>query len=210
MKTKKFFVALVALFMGSQVMVFAQQDKKEGRPERKQPTKEQMQEMLCNRIINELALDDSEAAKFSPVYKKYMEELAAARGDEAPRPGKGKPGEAKEGVEEQTPAMPTDAEVEAAIKARFEQERKILDIRESYYTEFRKVLSAKQILKMYNMEKRNDRRAPQQGMKQGGQRGPQQGMQQGPQQGMQPGGHRGGQQGGPQECWETQAEAGQE
>ena len=51
--------------------------------------------------------------------------------------------------------VPTDAEVEQAIKARFAQSRKILDIREEYYNEFRKFLSPKQIQKMYNMEKHN-------------------------------------------------------
>ena len=53
------------------------------------------------------------------------------------------------------PNRPTDAEVEQAIKARFAQSRKILDVREKYYNEFRKFLSPKQIQKMYNMEKHN-------------------------------------------------------
>lgn len=59
-------------------------------------------------------------------------------------------------ADKQTPKpLPTDAEVEQAIKARFAQSRKILDVREKYYNEFRKFLSPKQIQKMYNMEKHN-------------------------------------------------------
>ena len=49
----------------------------------------------------------------------------------------------------------TDAEVEQVIKARFAQSRKMLDIREKYYNEFRKILSPKQIAKIYQTEKSN-------------------------------------------------------
>ncbi len=74
MRTKKFLMVLVAIFMGSQVTLFAQ-EKKGARPERKQLNKEQMQEMQCSQIIKGLALDDATAAKFTPVYKQYMEEM---------------------------------------------------------------------------------------------------------------------------------------
>lgn len=147
MKTRKFFMVLVALFMGSQVALFAQETKK---PERQRPTAEQMQQMQCNQIIKSLALDDAAAAKFTPVYKKYMEEMRATRNVKRHKPAAGT------AVDKQTPKpVPTDAEVEAAIKGRFAQARKILDIREKYYDEFRKFLSPQQIQKMYNMEKRN-------------------------------------------------------
>ena len=78
MKTKKFFMVLVALFMGSQMAIFAQ-GKKEGKMDRKQFGQEQMQKMQCNQLINALALDDAETAKFKPVYTKYMEEMRAVR-----------------------------------------------------------------------------------------------------------------------------------
>ncbi len=150
MKGSKFLMALAVLMIGSQVTVLAQ-DKKEGKPERKQPTKEQRMERQCNRIINELALDDNTAAKFSEVYKKYMEEMGAVCEKEERKPAK----EKGEMDEQQAPKVLTDAEVEAAIKARFEQSRKMLDINESYYKEFRKFLSPKQIQKILNMENPN-------------------------------------------------------
>ena len=138
MKTKKFFMVLVALFMGSQMAIFAQ-GKKEGKTDRKQFGQEQMQKMQCNQLINALALDDAETAKFKPVYTKYMEEMRAVRNmnPRAPR------------------STLTDAEVEQVIKARFAQSRKMLDIREKYYNEFRKILSPKQIAKIYQTEKSN-------------------------------------------------------
>ena len=151
MKTKKFFMVLVALFMGSQVAIFAQ-CKKEGKTERKQFSQEQLQEMQCNHIINALALDDAETAKFKPVYTKYMEEMRATR-NMNPRTSR---------------SELTDAEVDQAIKARFAQSRKMLDIREKYYNEFRKFLSPKQIQKMYNMEKRTgDKMKKEMGKRQG-------------------------------------------
>lgn len=150
MKTRKFLMVLVAVFVGSQTVLFAQ-DKKDAKPERKQFNREQMLQMQCNQIIKGLALDDATAAKFAPVYKSYMEEMRATRAMN-PR----KPAGNKTSADKQTPKpVPTDAEVEQAIKARFAQSRKMLDIREKYYNEFRKFLTPKQIQKMYNMEKRN-------------------------------------------------------
>lgn len=49
----------------------------------------------------------------------------------------------------------TDAEVADMLKKQFEQERKILDIREKYYAEFSKMLSQKQVLQIYQQERRN-------------------------------------------------------
>ena len=51
--------------------------------------------------------------------------------------------------------VPTDAEIEKQIKDQFAQSRKILDVREKYYNEFRKILSPKQIMKIYQTEKSN-------------------------------------------------------
>ena len=150
MKTRKFLMVLVTIFMGSQVALFAQ-EKKETKSERRQFNKEQMQEMQCNQIIKGLALDDATAAKFAPVYKQYMEEMRATR-----NMGSRRNSANRTATDKQTPKpVPTDAEVEQAIKARFAQGRKILDIREKYYDEFRKFLSPKQIQKMYNMEQHN-------------------------------------------------------
>lgn len=150
MKTRKFLMVLVAVFMGSQVALFAQ-DKKSAKPERRQFNREQMQAMQVNQIIKGLALDDATAAKFAPVYKSYMEEMRATRTMNA-RKSDGK----QNATDKKTPKpVPTDAEVEQSIKARFAQSRKMLDIREKYYNELRKFLTPKQIQKMYNMEKRN-------------------------------------------------------
>ena len=137
MRTKFFLMMLAAIVMGSQVTLFAQ-EKKGAKSERRQFNKEQMLEIQCNQIIKGLALDDATTAKFT-------RHMGACRNIAN-----------RTAADKQTPKpLPTDAEVEQAIKARFAQSRKILDVREKYYNEFRKFLSPKQIQKMYNMEKHN-------------------------------------------------------
>lgn len=136
MRTKFFLMVLAAIVMGSQVTLFAQ-EKKETKSERRRFNKEQMLEIQCNQIIKGLALDDATAAKFIPVYKQYMEEMQATR-----HMGVCRNVANRTAADKQIPKpVPTDAEVEQAIKARFAQSRKILDIREEYYNEFRKFLS---------------------------------------------------------------------
>ena len=150
MRTKFFLMMLAAIVMGSQVTLFAQ-EKKGAKSERRQFNKEQMLEIQCNQIIKGLALDDATTAKFIPVYKQYMEEMQATR-----HMGVCRNVANRTAADKQIPKpVPTDAEVEQAIKARFAQSRKILDVREKYYNEFSKILSQKQIMKIYQQEKSN-------------------------------------------------------
>ena len=46
------------------------------------------------------------------------------------------------------PAL-TDAEIEARIEKRFAQQRQMLDIREKYYKELKKILTPKQLQRIY-------------------------------------------------------------
>lgn len=163
MKVRKFFMIAVALLMGTQTMVWAQ-DKPKDKPERKPMDKEQMQAMQCNRIIRELALDDATAAQFESVYKNYMKELGEARGTACHEKGKKQApsGSSEASQKPEVKPLPTDAEVEQAMKDRFARERKVLDVREKYYDVFRKFLSPKQVQKVYGMEapRGKDGRAP--------------------------------------------------
>lgn len=139
MRTLKLFCLVTFLFL-SQGMLWAQAEKETGRKD--------FQEAVCRQMVEALALDDETAAKFIPVYKAYLEELRACRGPKM-RPEGRKPGEKKE---------LTDEEVEKRILNSFAQMRKILDVKEKYYQEFRKILSPKQIQKIYNRERMNGAR----------------------------------------------------
>ena len=149
MKTKFIYVILAVLLMGSQMTLSAQNtDNKE---KKQRPTPEQMVQMQTNQMVKILMLDDATAAKFTPVYEKYLKDLSECRmmnRRERPRNNNA----------EATPATKpvlTDAEIEKQIKDQFAQSRKILDVREKYYDEFRKILSPKQIMKIYRTEQNN-------------------------------------------------------
>ena len=151
MKTKYFWMLVVAFMMGTQV-INAQADKPKGKREHKRPTLEQIIQMQSQRIVDELGLDDKTAAKFAEVYKKYMKEMDDLRKQYMP---------AKSDFKEDKPSMPkslTDAEVDKMMRDRFAQARKMLDVREKYYDEFRKFLSPKQVQKVYNQGMANKER----------------------------------------------------
>ena len=151
MKTKYFWMLVVAFVMGTQV-INAQADKPKGKREHKRPTLEQIIQMQSQRIVDELGLDDKTAAKFAEVYKKYMKEMDDLRKQYMP---------AKSDFKKDKPSMPkslTDAEVDKMMRDRFAQARKMLDVREKYYDEFRKFLSPKQVQKVYNQGMANKER----------------------------------------------------
>ncbi|MBQ3609699.1 MAG: hypothetical protein IJA03_06635 [Bacteroidaceae bacterium] len=157
MKTKYFIMMVVAVLMGTQVM--NAQDNEQGKKRsRKRMTMEQMVDMQSRKIIGDLGLDDKTAAKFTEVYKKYMTALNDVR-KEFPLYGyKGMKAKAEKGEDGQMKArvvMPTDAEVDKMMRDRFKQSRKMLDIREKYYDEFRKFLSPKQVQKIYDQGQMN-------------------------------------------------------
>jgi hypothetical protein len=145
MKTKYFFVLLVAFIMGTQVM--DAQNRKHGKKmnhKRGEISMGKVAEMQANKIIGDLGLDDKTAAKFKDVYAKYMKELNDLRKEYMPKKPDVKPGEGKANP------MPTDAEVDKMMRDKFKMGRKMLDIREKYYDEFRKFLSPKQVQKVYD------------------------------------------------------------
>ena len=80
MKTKYFFVLMVAVLMGTQVMN-AQNETNKRTDKRMRPrmTMEQLADKQAAKIVTDLGLDDKTAAKFTDVYKKYMKELDDVR-----------------------------------------------------------------------------------------------------------------------------------
>ena len=148
MKTKYFFVLLVAFIMGTLVM--DAQNREHGKKQHhKRMTVEQMADKQANKIVGDLGLDDKTAAKFKDVYAKYMKEMNDLRkeGMDFRMRGRIQKGDTLAKMKMQ---MPTDAEVDKMMRDRFKQSRKMLDIREKYYDEFRKFLSPKQVQKVYD------------------------------------------------------------
>ena len=146
MKTKFIYVMMAALLIGSQTISAQNKDNKD---QKQRPTPEQMMQRQANQMVKTLMLDDATAAKFTPVYEGYLKALRECRMMNRHERNRGNNAEAKQTAK----PVPTDAEIEKQIKDQFAQSRKILDVREKYYNEFRKILSPKQIMKIYQTEK---------------------------------------------------------
>ncbi len=102
-----------------------------------------MIEMRTKHICNELMLSEEDAAKFSPVYKSYLEEMQKVFS------GMKKPKAEVNGEEKPAPKELTDSDIDEMFKKRFENTAKINSIQESYYAKFRKILSAKQVARIF-------------------------------------------------------------
>ncbi|WP_303010629.1 hypothetical protein [uncultured Bacteroides sp.] len=153
MKMRFVYVILAALLMGSQMSLSAQN--KERKEKRQRPTPEQMVRIQTDQMVRTLMLDDATAAKFTPVYEKYLKELRECRMmNHKPKTEKAQ-GTKTVAKEEAPKSVMTDDEIAAMLKNQFTQSRKMLDIREKYYNEFSKILSQKQIMKIYQQEKSN-------------------------------------------------------
>lgn len=151
MKTKFIYVIWAVLLMGSQMTLSAQNSDNKERKQR--PTQQQMMQMQVDQMVKTLMLDDATAAKFTPVYEKYLKELRECRMmNHKPRTEKAKTTDAN--AKKERPSM-TDDEIATMLRNQFTQSRKMLDVREKYYNEFSKILSQKQILKIYQQEKMN-------------------------------------------------------
>ena len=77
MKMKFIYVVLAALLLGGQMTLSAQN--RDNKEKKQRPTQEQMMQMQTNQIVKTLMLDDATAAKFTPVYEKYLKELRECR-----------------------------------------------------------------------------------------------------------------------------------
>ena len=153
MKTKFSYVILAVLLMGSQMTLSAQNtDNKE---KKQRPTQQQMMQMQVDQMVKTLMLDDATAAKFTPVYEKYLKDLRECRMmNHKPRTAKAITQSTDANAKKERPSM-TDDEIATMLRNQFTQSRKMLDVREKYYNEFSKILSQKQILKIYQQEKMN-------------------------------------------------------
>jgi len=113
---------------------------------RKQGNPDEFGEKQAQRIADKLSLDDNTTAKFVETYTTYQKELRELRQQND-----------KKGQKNDT--LRTDEEVESAIKAQFALKKKVLELRETYYSKYRAFLTPKQIERVYKLE-RQDRPTP--------------------------------------------------
>ncbi|MDR0754075.1 MAG: hypothetical protein LBF04_01665 [Prevotellaceae bacterium] len=106
----------------------AQQKVEKNRKHGEKPDKEEIIEKKCKTVADKLMLDDAAAAKFTPVYKNYLKELS----------------ENVDFKKLSDDNITSDSDIDKNVRNSFERTRKTVDIREKYYGEFRKFLTAKQ------------------------------------------------------------------
>jgi len=104
--------------------------------EKPRMSREKLAEKQALYIAHEIALDDASTIKFVAAYCACQKEVWAL----GPR------------VKGNKDTEMTEAEAEQLIQARFERSQKILSIREKYYKEYSKFLTAKQIERVYEIE----------------------------------------------------------
>lgn len=140
MKRNMMYVVL-AILLGCTTTVFAQ----ENDGQRKNRSKDERIERQTQALIHALQLDETKATQFRDIYKNYRKEL-----DEAiQKPEEWKQLAATKGQKQQGKTELTDEQKDKLMQFRFERAQKRLDIKEKYYTEFRKFLSPKQVERIY-------------------------------------------------------------
>ncbi len=108
--------------------------------QKERPTKEQVNRYRAVKMARQIGLDAEAENAFVPLYEGFQKEMAVIM---------------RESRQGRSAEVTTDEQAERNIQADFRTSRKVLDLRERYYTEFRKVLTPLQIRKMYAIEKQN-------------------------------------------------------
>ncbi len=101
-------------------------------------SREELAEKRAKGIANRLALDEQTTTRFVTTYMEYQKEVWALGAR----------------VRSEDMDNKSDAEVEKAIKQRFDRDMKITKIREKYYGYYRQFLTPKQIQRVYAMERK--------------------------------------------------------
>ena len=137
---KVFRILLTTIMMVAFSTAVSAQENNGQQPSKKQRmSREQMAEMQAKHISRQLALDDATSQKFIETFSAYQKEVWALR---------------PQGKEmRKNRAEMTDAEAEKAIKDQFDHSQKILSLRQEYYKKYNTFLSAKQIQRVYDLEK---------------------------------------------------------
>ncbi len=135
-------------------------------------------------LVYRLDMTEEQKTKFTPIYRRYTEEMLSVMGPHKKgdwkkkgdkklgdkKQGEKKVGNDKDGETRQQRKQLTEEEKLNRMKLRMEKQKQAQDIRLKYLDEFSKILTAKQVNKLYEVEnkmqkKLKDRRQHPQGNK---------------------------------------------
>lgn len=148
MKTRLTSLLVLALCAVGSLSAQPRQKQTETKAEKPRLTEEERIQRQANRMSAELMLDDKTSAKFTDVYQQYLKEMNDCRKENRKAMKESCPQGRTKCTQGEKPAL-TDAEIEARIEKRFAQQRQMLDIREKYYKELKKILTPKQLQRIY-------------------------------------------------------------
>lgn len=141
------------LMVASTCMVMAQQPNANTKNRGdKRANMEQLAQKQAERISQTLAFDDKTSKKFIETFCNCRKEMAAIR---------------MERHHGKKSSEMTDAEIEKSIKVKFQQGRKLLDIREKYYAAYSKFLTQRQIQRVYELERQDMKHFAKRGQQRG-------------------------------------------
>jgi Spy/CpxP family protein refolding chaperone len=147
---KVFRILLTTVMMVAFSTAVSAQEAVGQQPSKKQRmSREQMAEKQARHIARQLALDDATSQKFIETFSAYQKEVWALRPQ-----GKRK---------HQKNSEMTDAEAEKVIKDQFDHSQKMLTLRQDYYNKYSKFLTAKQIQRVYELERQSMNRLAKRG-----------------------------------------------
>ena len=118
--------AILATFMAN-APIFAQHNETPCRQNRADIN--ELLDKRCQRMKTQLKMDEETTAKFTPLYKEYLNEIRSCHPTDYKRDRK----------------TLTDAEKKNFIKKRFEYREKMVGIQKKYYDKFEKFLNAEQL-----------------------------------------------------------------
>jgi len=131
-------IAVAALLLGFLNNTNAQDNDRAAR-------RQEMQARQTERLIKDMKLSDEQKEKFTPIYERYLNELAATRTQQN-----------RDRQAEQNKKDMSDAEATAKLNEQFarqaeqiQQQQLRLDIQKKYLAEFSTVLTPQQLLKVY-------------------------------------------------------------
>jgi len=99
-------------------------------------SREELAERQAKYIAKQMALDDATTQKYVATFCQYQKDVWALK----------KP--------QKRTADRSDADVEQAMKERFEHSQKLLDLRKKYYAEYCKFLTPRQVEQAYQYERK--------------------------------------------------------
>lgn len=131
---------LITMALAITTSAMAQQQTKA--PGKAKLTPEEVAQVQAKDIAYELGFGNELTDKFITTFCKYRMEMREANIQKK---------EASKGVDRNNM---TEEQFETKIKAQFAHSRKVVDIREKYYNEYRKFLNPRQIERVYEIEKK--------------------------------------------------------